>query len=164
MNVRAQATGMASQTQNIGNSVVQQFFPALLNSAGFYCFYMFMGVNMLLAVFVWYCIPETKGVPLEEMDELFGGVNHVYGGAELMEMGKYRGARRAADRESYRESHRQSHRESYREPHRESRRESHRESHRESDRESDPVMPLDAIPAALEALRAEERSGALRRQ
>jgi hypothetical protein len=128
MNVRAQATGMASQTQNIGNSVVQQFFPALLNSAGFYCFYMFMGVNMLLAVFVWYCIPETKGVPLEEMDELFGGVNHVYGGAELMEMGKYRGARRTADREA--------------------------------DRESDPVMPLDAIPAALEALRAEERGGA----
>jgi hypothetical protein len=88
MNVRAQATGMASQTQNIGNSIVQQFFPALLNSTGFYCFYMFTGVNFILAVFVWYCIPETKGVPLEEMDVLFGGVNHVAGGAELIEMGK----------------------------------------------------------------------------
>jgi len=100
MNVRAQATGMASQTQNIGNSVVQQFFPALLNSTGFYCFYMFTGVNMLLAGFVWYCVPETKGVPLEEMDVLFGGVNHVVGGAELMDMGKAGGGEERMGRES----------------------------------------------------------------
>ena len=98
MNVRAQATGMASQTQNIGNSVVQQFFPALLNSTGFYCFYMFMGVNFLLAVFVWYCIPETKGVMLEEMDELFGGANHVVAGAELIDMGKAGGVEERDER------------------------------------------------------------------
>jgi hypothetical protein len=49
---------------------------------------MFTGVNILLAAFVWYCVPETKGVPLEEMDVLFGGANHVVAGAELIEMGK----------------------------------------------------------------------------
>ena len=31
MNVRAQAVGMASQTQNVANLVVQQFFPIFLD-------------------------------------------------------------------------------------------------------------------------------------
>jgi len=30
MNVRAQAVGMASQTQNVANAIVQQFFPIFL--------------------------------------------------------------------------------------------------------------------------------------
>ncbi|KAF2667783.1 sugar transporter [Microthyrium microscopicum] len=88
MNVRAQATGMASQTQNIANSIVQQFFPTFLNNTGFACFYLFMAVNVLLAIFVWFVVPETKGVRLEEMDVLFGGANHVEQGAELVGVGK----------------------------------------------------------------------------
>ena len=31
MNVRAQAVGMASQTQNVANAIVQQFFPQFLD-------------------------------------------------------------------------------------------------------------------------------------
>lgn len=34
MNVRAQAVGMASQTQNVVNSIVQQFFPIFLDVSG----------------------------------------------------------------------------------------------------------------------------------
>lgn len=45
---------------------------------------MFAGINLLLAVFVWFCIPETKKVTLEEIDVLFGGSNHVDKGADLM--------------------------------------------------------------------------------
>ncbi|WPG99617.1 Quinate permease [Acrodontium crateriforme] len=84
MNVRAQAVGMASQTQNVANAIVQQFFPIFLNNCGFYAFYMFAGVNFLLAVFVWFLIPETKGMLLEEMDTKFGGANHVEQGGEIM--------------------------------------------------------------------------------
>ncbi|KAF2753514.1 sugar transporter [Pseudovirgaria hyperparasitica] len=84
MNVRAQAVGMASQMQNVVNSIVQQFFPTFLENCGFYAFYMFMAVNVLLAVFVWLWIPETKKVSLEEMDGLFGGQNHVEKGADLV--------------------------------------------------------------------------------
>ncbi|KAL1604472.1 hypothetical protein SLS59_003664 [Nothophoma quercina] len=83
MNVRAQAVGMCSQTQNVANSIVQQFFPLFLQNEGFYAFYMFAGINILLAVFVWFFVPETKKVGLEEMDAMFGGANHVDGGAEL---------------------------------------------------------------------------------
>ena len=84
MNVRAQAVGMASQTQNIANSIVQQFFPTFLKNCGFYAFYMFAGINFLLAVFVYFFIPETKRVSLEEIDTLFGGSNHVEKGGDLL--------------------------------------------------------------------------------
>jgi hypothetical protein len=84
MNVRAQALGMASQTQNVANAIFQQFFPIFLNNDGFYAFYMFAGVNFLLAAFVYFFIPETKKVSLEEIDVLFGGSNHVAQGEELL--------------------------------------------------------------------------------
>ncbi|KAF2798325.1 general substrate transporter [Melanomma pulvis-pyrius CBS 109.77] len=84
MNVRAQAVGMCSQTQNVANSIVQQFFPTFLNNCGFYAFYMFAGINALLAVFVWFFLPETKQVSMEEIDTLFGGVNHLEKGAEMV--------------------------------------------------------------------------------
>ncbi|EAU39028.1 conserved hypothetical protein [Aspergillus terreus NIH2624] len=84
MNVRAQAVGMASQTQNVANTIFQQFFPIFLKNCGFYAFYMFAGVNFLLAVFVYFFIPETKQVPLEEIDALFGGANHVTHGEDLI--------------------------------------------------------------------------------
>lgn len=45
---------------------------------------VFAGINCLLVVYVFFLIPETKGVPLEEMDKLFGGASHVQGGAEIM--------------------------------------------------------------------------------
>jgi hypothetical protein len=45
---------------------------------------MFAGVNFALAVFVWYCVPETRNVALEEMDVLFGGSNHVQQGENLI--------------------------------------------------------------------------------
>jgi len=84
MNVRAQAVGMASQTQNIANIVCQQFFPIFLNKKGFYAFYMFAGINVLLALFVWFVVPETRNIALEEIDVLFGGTNHVEKGGDLI--------------------------------------------------------------------------------
>ena len=83
MNVRAQAVGMCSQSQNVVNSIVQQFFPLFLKNEGFYAFYMFAAINFLLAAFVWFFVPETKQVSLEEMDAVFGGANHVNEGAAM---------------------------------------------------------------------------------
>jgi hypothetical protein len=69
--------------QNVVNSIVQQFFPIFLKNDGFYAFYMFAVINILLAGFVWFFVPETKQVSLEEMDAVFGGANHVNEGAAL---------------------------------------------------------------------------------
>lgn len=86
MNVRAQAVGMCSQMQNVANTIFQQFFPKFLRDTGLKCLFFFMGMNFVLAVFVWFFIPETKKVPLEEIDVLFGGANHVEKGAQVVQM------------------------------------------------------------------------------
>lgn len=39
--------------------------------------YMFFALNLSLAFFVYFFIPETKGKSLETMDVLFGGANHA---------------------------------------------------------------------------------------
>lgn len=43
-----------------------------------------MTCNICLAVFVFFLIPETKGIPLEEVDVLFGGANHIEKGGNLL--------------------------------------------------------------------------------
>jgi len=84
MNVRAQAIGMSSQMQNVANTIFQQFFPTFLAKCGFYTFFFFAGINICLALFVFFFIPETRRVSLEEMDVLFGGSNHVEKGGDLL--------------------------------------------------------------------------------
>lgn len=84
MNVRAQAVGMCSQMQNVANTIFGQFFPIFLDNTKFKCFFFFMAVNFLLAAYAFFFIPETKKVPLEEIDVLFGGANHVDKGAQMI--------------------------------------------------------------------------------
>jgi hypothetical protein len=83
-NVRTQAVGMASQCQNVANTIFQQFFPTFLAKTGLKCLFFFFGVNILLAIFVFFCVPETKGIALEHMDTVFGGVDHSEKGAQML--------------------------------------------------------------------------------
>ncbi|KAF4982725.1 hypothetical protein FZEAL_1714 [Fusarium zealandicum] len=83
-NVRSQAVGMASQCQNVANTIFQQFFPVFLNKVGLPCLFFFFGVNVLLGIFVFFFIPETKGIALENMDAVFGGADHTEKGAQML--------------------------------------------------------------------------------
>ncbi|KAK4124080.1 MFS general substrate transporter [Parathielavia appendiculata] len=76
--------GMCSQVLNVANAIFKQFFPIFLDNGGFYAFNMFAGINLLLAASVFFFIPETKQVPLEEIDALFGGANDATQGEEMM--------------------------------------------------------------------------------
>lgn len=87
MNIRAQAVGMCSQSQNVANTIFQQFFPTFLKKTGLKCLFFFMSVNFVLVAYVYFFIPETKKVPLEEIDVLFGGVNHVEKGSQIVGLG-----------------------------------------------------------------------------
>ncbi|CRK22455.1 hypothetical protein BN1723_002894 [Verticillium longisporum] len=84
MNVRAQAVGMCSQMQNVANTIFQQFFPTFLKNEGLKCLFFFMTINLVLGIFVYFFIPETKQIPLEEIDTIFGGANHTEKGADML--------------------------------------------------------------------------------
>jgi hypothetical protein len=45
-----------------------------MGEAGYGMFFMFGSFCFIMGVFVWFFIPETKGISLEKMDELFGVV------------------------------------------------------------------------------------------
>ncbi|KAL0088643.1 sugar transporter [Phycomyces blakesleeanus] len=71
MRVRGTAVAICTNTQSVGGLVMGQAFPSMFTTMGFYSFYVWMGVNLLLVVLIFLFYPETKGVPLEEMDRLF---------------------------------------------------------------------------------------------
>lgn len=106
MNVRAQAVGMSSQMQNVANTIFQQFFPTFLANEGIKCLFFFMAANFLMIGYVWFFIPETKKVPLEEMDTLFGGQSHVTEGSHMVKADP-----EMADRNSKEHAQEQEHRE-----------------------------------------------------
>jgi hypothetical protein len=43
-----------------------------------------MSANIVLVIFVYFIVPETKKVSLEEIDVLFGGQNHIEKGGDLL--------------------------------------------------------------------------------
>jgi len=84
MNVRSQAVGMCSQMQNVAQVIFNQFFPTFYANCGLKSFFFFMSANIVLVIFVWFFVPETKQISLEEIDVLFGGANHIEKGGDLL--------------------------------------------------------------------------------
>ncbi|KAJ3199121.1 hypothetical protein HDU82_000701 [Entophlyctis luteolus] len=68
--VRAQAVGIASQTQNISSLILGQIFPIMFNAWSFNVFFFFTVCNLALACVISF-YPETRGVALEDIDTLF---------------------------------------------------------------------------------------------
>ncbi|GAA6002422.1 hypothetical protein JCM10207_001111 [Rhodosporidiobolus poonsookiae] len=57
---------------------------ANMGHAGYGMFALFTGFNLLSAVFVYFFIPETKGVSLEQMDVIFGAVRPDEAGPKVV--------------------------------------------------------------------------------
>ncbi len=56
-----------------GNYLVSQFFPALLDALKGNVFYVFSSMCLVCFIFIWVCVPETRGKTLEKIEaELFG--------------------------------------------------------------------------------------------
>ncbi|KAE8407196.1 sugar transporter [Aspergillus pseudonomiae] len=71
--VRSQAVGIAIGTNWLSNFIVALITPRMLESIEFGTFYFFLAFCVFLAVWVYLFLPETNGVPIEEMDKIFGG-------------------------------------------------------------------------------------------
>ncbi|KAJ5085860.1 hypothetical protein N7532_010631 [Penicillium argentinense] len=70
---RGKAVGVAIACNYLSNFIVALITPRMLESITFGTFYFFLVFCLILGVWTYFCVPETKGVPIEEMDKLFGG-------------------------------------------------------------------------------------------
>ncbi|RPA72906.1 general substrate transporter [Ascobolus immersus RN42] len=97
--LRAQNVALAAATQWLFNLVVARATPNMLTSAGkngYGTYFIYGAFCLSMFVFVWFLVPETKGVSLERMDDIFGVVENtmkdVEGGRHSDDMEKERSA------------------------------------------------------------------------
>merc|ERR1719291_556159 len=67
---RARCVGICTLANWVGNFLIAQFTPMLLESIQFSTFFVF-GFFCLISIFLSAWLPETKGVPLELIQQLF---------------------------------------------------------------------------------------------
>lgn len=75
MRLRSLNIATAACTQWLFNFVIARTTPnmlATLGSDGYGTFFLFGSFSILMFVFAWVFVPETKGMFLEDMDDLFG--------------------------------------------------------------------------------------------
>ncbi|KAF4462005.1 quinate transport [Fusarium albosuccineum] len=75
--LRALNVAIGAATQWLFNFIIARTVLTMqktMGTAGYGMFFMFGCFGVLMGLFVWFFIPETKGLSLEQMDELFGVV------------------------------------------------------------------------------------------
>ncbi|KAH7318320.1 general substrate transporter [Stachybotrys elegans] len=73
--LRAFNVALGAATQWLFNFIIARTVLTMqqtMGRAGYGMFFMFGTFCILMGAFVWFCVPETKGLSLEKMDELFG--------------------------------------------------------------------------------------------
>jgi hypothetical protein len=70
-NHRALAQAFAAANNWFWNFIVARFTPQMFTTMGYGVYFFFAALMMLSVVFVFFLMPETKGIPLEAMNRLF---------------------------------------------------------------------------------------------
>ncbi|KAF1987019.1 general substrate transporter [Aulographum hederae CBS 113979] len=70
-NTRSLGQASAAANNWFWNFIISRFTPQMFNSMGYGVYFFFASLMICSIVFVWFLIPETKGIPLEAMDRLF---------------------------------------------------------------------------------------------
>ncbi|OBT68299.1 hypothetical protein VE03_02236 [Pseudogymnoascus sp. 23342-1-I1] len=70
--VRTLGQACAAGSNWFWNFIVSRFTPQAFTAMGYGFYFFFASLMLFSVVFVWFLLPETKGVPLESMDRLFG--------------------------------------------------------------------------------------------
>lgn len=69
--MRSLAQACAAASNWLWNFLVSRFTPQMFAEMGYGVYFFFASLMILSAIFVFFLIPETKGIPLESMDQLF---------------------------------------------------------------------------------------------
>ncbi|KAK0741501.1 putative sugar transporter protein [Schizothecium vesticola] len=76
--LRALNVALGAATQWLFNFIIARTVLTMqvtMGTAGYGMFFLFGTFGWIMGIFVWFFIPETKGLSLEKMDELFGVVD-----------------------------------------------------------------------------------------
>jgi len=72
LSVRGKGISIAASSNWMNNFIVGQVTPSMIKHLSFGTFIFFGAFSILGGLFVMFLVPETKGLTLEEMDEVFG--------------------------------------------------------------------------------------------
>lgn len=70
-NTRSLGQASAAASNWFWNFIISRFTPQMFATMGYGVYMFFASLMILSCVFVWFLVPETKGIPLEAMDKLF---------------------------------------------------------------------------------------------
>ncbi|KAI1262775.1 general substrate transporter [Xylariaceae sp. FL1019] len=70
-NTRSLGQASAAASNWFWNFLISRFTPQLFIALGYGVYFFFASLMILSVIFVFFLIPETKGIPLEAMDRLF---------------------------------------------------------------------------------------------
>ncbi|KAF9889746.1 hypothetical protein FE257_007052 [Aspergillus nanangensis] len=70
-NVRSLAQACAAGSNWLWNFLISRFTPQMFAAMGYGVYFFFASLMILSIIFVFFLVPETKGIPLESMDGLF---------------------------------------------------------------------------------------------
>lgn len=70
-NTRSLGQANAAANNWLWNFLIARFTEQMFNAWGFGVYFFFASLMILSVFFVFFCVPETKGIPLEAMDRLF---------------------------------------------------------------------------------------------
>lgn len=71
LRIRAEANGLSTSFNWIGNYLVVQLAPIMIYTISWKTYFVFMCINLAFVPIIWYTFVETKGYPLEKLDEIF---------------------------------------------------------------------------------------------
>jgi len=72
LSVRGKGVSLAASSNWMNNFIVGQVTPTMLQHLGFGTFVFFGAFSLMGGLFIMFFVPETKGITLEEMEEVFG--------------------------------------------------------------------------------------------
>jgi hypothetical protein len=70
-NMRSLAQAFAAASNWLWNFLISRFTPQMFAKMDYGVYFFFASLMVLSIAFVYFLIPETKGIPLESMDLLF---------------------------------------------------------------------------------------------
>ncbi|CAL1716172.1 unnamed protein product [Somion occarium] len=85
LSIRGKGVSIAASSNWMNNFIVGQVTPSMMAHLGFGTFVFFGAFSFLGGLFILFMVPETKGLTLEEMDEVFGSVGLVAADQERQE-------------------------------------------------------------------------------